>query len=92
MFDNIEQRIEGKIIVRSFCPVAFPLLCCVKRGRTMGRMGANALWQGFDEFMNVVLDDSEEIWIKETKTKKLGARNSLGRSSFPVSRREGMRA
>lgn len=32
--------------------------------------------------MNVVLDDSEEVWIKETKTKKLGARNPLGRSSL----------
>jgi hypothetical protein len=34
--------------------------------------------QGFDEFMNVVLDDAEEVWIKETKTKKVGSRATLG--------------
>lgn len=38
--------------------------------------------QGFDEFMNVVLDDAEEVWVKDTKTKKLGARNPLGTLSL----------
>jgi len=28
--------------------------------------------------MNVVLDDVEEIWVKDTKTKKAGDRNTLG--------------
>lgn len=48
LYDNLEQRIEGKII-------------------------------GFDEFMNIVLDDADEVWIKETKAKKVGDRNTLGR-------------
>ncbi|GAA6064729.1 hypothetical protein JCM10212_000400 [Sporobolomyces blumeae] len=34
---------------------------------------------GFDEFMNVVMDDVEEVWVKDTKTKKTGDRNRLGR-------------
>ncbi|BGP02825.1 hypothetical protein NBRC10513v2_006549 [Rhodotorula toruloides] len=34
---------------------------------------------GFDEFMNVVLDDAEEVWVKDTKTKKTGDRQQLGR-------------
>jgi len=28
--------------------------------------------------MNVVLEDVEEIWVKDTKTKKAGDRNTLG--------------
>ncbi len=28
--------------------------------------------------MNVVMDDAEEVWVKETKSKKLGSRNHLG--------------
>lgn len=34
---------------------------------------------GFDEFMNVVLDDAEEVWTKDTKSRKVGERQSLGR-------------
>ncbi|BGO94878.1 hypothetical protein NBRC10512_007165 [Rhodotorula toruloides] len=34
---------------------------------------------GFDEFMNIVLDDAEEVWVKDTKTKKTGDRQQLGR-------------
>ncbi|GAA5866190.1 hypothetical protein JCM8547_007198 [Rhodosporidiobolus lusitaniae] len=34
---------------------------------------------GFDEFMNVVLDGAEEVWIKDTKTRKVGDRQTLGR-------------
>ncbi|SCV74449.1 BQ2448_8088 [Microbotryum intermedium] len=34
---------------------------------------------GFDEFMNVVLDDAQEVWIKDTKQHKLGQRQPLGR-------------
>ncbi|KAG0658496.1 mRNA splicing protein sme1 [Rhodotorula mucilaginosa] len=34
---------------------------------------------GFDEFMNVVLDDAEEVWTKDTKARKVGERQSLGR-------------
>lgn len=28
--------------------------------------------------MNIVLDDADEVWIKETKAKKVGDRNTLG--------------
>ncbi|GAA5886509.1 hypothetical protein JCM6882_001664 [Rhodosporidiobolus microsporus] len=34
---------------------------------------------GFDEFMNVVLDSAEEVWVKDTKTRKTGERQTLGR-------------
>ncbi|BGP57738.1 hypothetical protein JCM8202_002391 [Rhodotorula sphaerocarpa] len=34
---------------------------------------------GFDEFMNVVLDDAEEVWVKDTKARKVGDRQTLGR-------------
>ncbi|GAA5876759.1 hypothetical protein JCM3774_003465 [Rhodotorula dairenensis] len=34
---------------------------------------------GFDEFMNVVLDDAEEVWTKDTKSRKVGDRQTLGR-------------
>ena len=40
------------------------------------------LGQGFDEVMNVVLDDSEEVWIKASKGKTVGSRNALG--EFPL--------
>lgn len=38
---------------------------------------------GFDEFMNVVLDETDEVWVKDTKTKKAGDRNRLGSSCPP---------
>jgi small nuclear ribonucleoprotein (snRNP)-like protein len=28
--------------------------------------------------MNVVLDEAEEVWLKETKTKKVGDKATLG--------------
>ncbi|GAA5846633.1 hypothetical protein JCM11251_002925 [Rhodosporidiobolus azoricus] len=34
---------------------------------------------GFDEFMNVVLDGTEEVWVKDTKSRKAGERQTLGR-------------
>ncbi|GAA6018082.1 hypothetical protein JCM10207_006075 [Rhodosporidiobolus poonsookiae] len=34
---------------------------------------------GFDEFMNVVLDNTEEVWVKDTKSRKAGDRQTLGR-------------
>ncbi|CEQ39428.1 SPOSA6832_00943, partial [Sporobolomyces salmonicolor] len=55
LFDNVEQRLEGKILTA----------------------GEGVF--GFDEFMNVVLDSAEEVWVKDTKTKTAGDRNKLGR-------------
>lgn len=42
--------------------------------------------QGFDEFMNVVLDEAEEIYLKDAagKSKKSGERVSLGMSLSPL--------
>lgn len=45
------------------------------------------LSQGFDEFMNIVLDDAEEVWVKDTKTKKTGDRQQLGAFALPLSPR-----
>lgn len=33
--------------------------------------------------MNVVLDDAEEVHVKDTKTKKAGDRERLGESALP---------
>jgi len=35
--------------------------------------------RGFDEFMNVVLEDAEEVFVKDSKTHKAGERVSLGK-------------
>lgn len=32
--------------------------------------------------MNVVLDDAEEVWVKDTKARKVGDRQTLG--AFPA--------
>ncbi|KAH8930062.1 small nuclear ribonucleoprotein E [Atractiella rhizophila] len=34
---------------------------------------------GFDEFMNVVLDEAQEVVIKSKRGKEVGARTDLGR-------------
>lgn len=43
-------------------------------------MGFFTTAQGFDEFMNVVLEDAEEVFVKDSKTHKAGERVSLGAS------------
>lgn len=54
--------------------------------------------QGFDEFMNVVVDDAEEVWVKQNKsktaddeasgskrrTREFGQRTTLGAQSYLV--------
>lgn len=47
--------------------------------------------QGFDEFMNVVLDDAEEVWTKDTKARKVGERQSLGALTSRETRDPGCR-
>ena len=102
LFDNTEQRIEGKIIVshhptHSHCKHSTRTGLFPSHQGQSARVGAGSsswarfkrasqfkpaqlclLVQGFDEFMNVVMDDAEEVWVKETKSKKLGSRNHLG--------------
>lgn len=108
LYDNVEQRLEGKILVSTL------LLFATRRGRNQAvgllqihsgnrcqtggpppsdrgsgrvllshtdeflRLCFLRAMQGFDEFMNVVLDDAEEVWTKDTKSRKVGERQSLG--------------
>lgn len=66
LYDNLDFKLEGKIIVRRLF-------------RSKGRTGLTiAPSQGFDEFMNVVLDDAEEVWVKVSK-KADGEASSNGR-------------
>ncbi|KAK2993252.1 hypothetical protein RJ640_015731 [Escallonia rubra] len=78
LFEQKDLRIEGRIIV---CTTSAVLRIegtasaaelsnmiykfCVANGRT-----ADAL--GFDEYMNLVLDDAEEVSIKKKTRKQLG--------------------
>ena len=66
LFENNDLRIEGRIIVRcapSRCVLAPPAL-------TLASLHVVA--QGFDEYMNLVLDDAEELSIKKKTRKALG--------------------
>lgn len=55
------MRIEGKIIVR-----ALPL--CLFQANLL------SFFQGFDEFMNLVIDEAVEVYVKDAKPRKeLGA-------------------
>jgi len=86
LYDNIEMRIEGKIIAtfarptrrtchirafsRSFRALfpTLPLLphCC-NRSRLLTLC---SLLQGFDEFMNLVIDDAAEVFVKDAKPRR----------------------
>lgn len=69
LYENTDMRIEGRIIVRA-CPGT----------RGSGAAGccacahAKLTWQGFDEYMNLVLDEAEEMSIKKKSRKPLGER------------------
>lgn len=56
LYDNIEMRIEGKIIV---CSQLTHVATCSQVSE-----------QGFDEFMNIVVDDAAEIYVKEAKPRR----------------------
>lgn len=69
LYDNTEFRIEAFIIVRS------PMAHLSRRRGLSTRSAANT--QGFDEFMNVVLDEADEVY--EAKPgKEAKPRRSLG--------------
>jgi len=56
------MRIEGRIIVGSF---PHKILCA---------SSDESLQQGFDEFMNVVIDEAAEVFVKDAKPRReLGA-------------------
>ncbi|KAG6866268.1 hypothetical protein C0991_006855 [Blastosporella zonata] len=58
LYDNIEMRIEGRIIVQSLRPIS-----------TRAPFAEFSL-QGFDEFMNVVIDDAAEVYVKDAKPRR----------------------
>lgn len=58
LYENTDMRLEGQIIVRHFRISLLVVLICVQ--------------QGFDEYMNLVLDEAIEISIKNKTRKKLG--------------------
>lgn len=61
--------------IPSSFPIEYPLIY------SLGIFGE----QGFDEFMNVVLDDAEEVYT-EKQGKEVKARRELGESCCPLSR------
>lgn len=62
LYDNVDMRIGGRIIVRAHDEDA--------QNVTLRR-----LLKGFDEFMNVVIDEAEEIYI---------GKNANGKPNRPV--------
>ena len=51
------MRIEGKIIVCAF-------------SACLSRANLSHLFQGFDEFMNLVIDEAAEIYVKDAKPRR----------------------
>ena len=88
LFENTDLRIEGKIIVRcrpDMCPIDARQLARAPWARLGLWPSAHArqvslcssrtdpfVRQGFDEYMNVVLDEAEELSIKKKTRKALG--------------------
>ena len=67
LYENTNTRIEGRIIVRFF-------LFSISRDddRKVTTPTKSHILQGFDEYMNLTLDDAEELDIKKESRKKLG--------------------
>ncbi|RUS20179.1 hypothetical protein BC937DRAFT_86217, partial [Endogone sp. FLAS-F59071] len=59
LYEQLDQRIEGRIIVH--CSFHFILF-----------VQHFVIFNGFDEFMNLVLDDAEEVNAKKNTRKTLG--------------------
>ena len=82
LFEQTDLRIEGRIIVRLQCmtsivflhgkpatPAQFFSVHCFLRYRDASFFAV----QGFDEYMNLVLDEAEEVSMKRKTRKPLGA-------------------
>jgi hypothetical protein len=100
LYDNTDFRLEGRIIVSVFedHPCSLFFLSFVRRGSIdlfvsryacrVNRAADAVFPQGFDEFMNVILDDAEEVYLAKPATstkagrdesrKRLGASERLG--------------
>jgi hypothetical protein len=63
LYDQKDLRIEGTIIVR---PFFFPPFSSPSQRKADCSLRS----QGFDEFMNVVLDDASEIYVKTGKPRR----------------------
>jgi len=67
LYENTTLRIEGRIIVHS---ITVSSSICVLTPSPPRELFP---WKGFDEYMNLVLDDAEEVSLKN------GTRTPLGR-------------
>lgn len=80
LYDQLDFRLEGKIIV------SLDHARCWSRSEAwpLTRLPDASRPQGFDEFMNVVLDDAQEVWVKSKKATahrdavEKGTKNPLG--------------
>lgn len=70
LYENTDMRIEGRIIVLSlsFLCLCFPLAPSL----TVDFPFFFCFVQGFDEYMNLVLDDAEEISVKKDTRSRVG--------------------
>ena len=70
LFEQKELRIEGRIIV-SLC-----LVCTLSASSFFVKLvlyrPIGMAMQGFDEYMNLVLDEAEEVSLKRKSRKPLG--------------------
>lgn len=65
LYENTALRIEGRIIVRGKALPTTHLLA-------LTLTPSDLCVQGFDEYMNLVLDEAEEVLIKKKSRKPLG--------------------
>lgn len=90
LYDILDFKLEGKIIVgrRRPRPGRGGRSCTRQEADSVIAAMSSFLFilplhahthQGFDEFMNVVLDDAEEVWVKVSK--KAEGEESSGGSS-----------
>ncbi|TFY72236.1 hypothetical protein EVG20_g759 [Dentipellis fragilis] len=79
LYDNIEMRIEGRIIVRASPFWTLPSLNShPRRDDPLHYCGhaapslplRQAIAAGFDEFMNLVIDEAAEVFVKDAKPRR----------------------
>ncbi|KAI0932681.1 hypothetical protein AcW1_000267 [Taiwanofungus camphoratus] len=82
LYDNIEMRIEGRIIAmaasarRHCCTICAPGFYLLDPYRSsaldyaLGFLLTCLSFQGFDEFMNVVIDEAAEVYVKDAKPRR----------------------
>ena len=84
LYEQPNLRLEGRIVVRGASACAHPSLGLFPRGRVLQQRASHvplappgADWvpsavQGFDEYMNLVLDDAEEVDSKKKSRRPIG--------------------